>query len=59
MGGISTGVNAGIDQFKKLFGGRIVNEYTYLCSGLPYLSRMFLKLLKEGLTLITASFIHF
>lgn len=47
MGGISTGVNAGIDQFKKLFGGRIVNEYTYLCSGLPYLSRMFLKLLRK------------
>lgn len=40
LGGFSRGTNAGIDQFKASFGGRIVDEHTYLCAGSPRLARL-------------------
>ncbi len=43
FGGISTGENAGIDQFKHGFGGAVVNENTYLCAGSPAFARTLLK----------------
>lgn len=44
LGGFSNGANAGLDRFKASFGGRLVNEHTYLCAGSPRSARALLRL---------------
>lgn len=44
LGGFSSGRNAGLDRFKSSFGGKLVEERTYLCARSPRLARRLLRL---------------
>lgn len=49
FGGIDEKIASGIANFKKSFGGEIVEEHTYLCAGTPWMGRL-VQLLFENLS---------